>query len=81
MKLKEKRLASFNYFIFQMFIVQATTDAPEYESSLQIAAKNKETHKDEDIPIKPAHYKILMDVKSESDLTAAVGKSAALQVF
>lgn len=60
-----------------MFLVQATTDAPEYESSLQIAAKNK----DEDIPIKPAHYKILVDVKSESDLTAAVGKSAALQVF
>lgn len=64
-----------------MLIVQATTDAPEYESRLHTAAKNKETHKDEDIPIKPAYYKILMDVKSESDLTAAIGKSADLQVF
>lgn len=60
------------------FLTQATADAPEYESSLQIAAKNKETHKDEDIPIKPAHYKILMDVKSESDLTAAVGIQTAV---
>ncbi|XP_075876663.1 X-ray radiation resistance-associated protein 1 isoform X2 [Nelusetta ayraudi] len=56
------------------FLTQATTDAPEYESSLQIAAKNK----DEDIPIKPAHYKILVDVKSESDLTAAVGIQTAV---
>lgn len=56
-------------------------DAPEYETRLQIAAKNKETHKGADTPIKPAPCRVLMDVKSESDLKAPIGKSVDLKVF
>lgn len=60
-----------------LLIVQGTTDAPEYESRLQTAAKTKEKHRDEDIPMKPAHYETLLDMKSESDSTVNVGKRSA----
>lgn len=62
-----------------MFIVQGTTDAPEYESNLQTASRNKETQRNEDIPVKPAGYETLMDVKSESDSSVKVGTSADLK--
>lgn len=70
-----------------MFLVQATLDAPEYESSLQaeekVTAKDKHKHKnkDDDIQVKLTHYEMLMDVNPNSDLATPIGKNLQLYVY
>lgn len=68
-----------------MFHVQATLDAPEYESSLQaeekVTAEDKHKNKDDDIQVKLTHYEMLMDVNPNSDLATPIGKNLQLYVY
>lgn len=78
-------ISTFLSSLYWIFHVQATLDAPEYESSLQaeekVTAEYKHKNKDDDIQVKLTHFEMLMDVNPNSDLATPIGKNLQLYVY
>lgn len=80
-------ISTFLSSLYWMFLIQATLDAPEYESSLQAEEKvtakdkHKNKNKDDDIQVKLTHYEMLMDVNPNSDLATPMGKNLQPYVY